>query len=415
LRKAEVQPKNKTAEKLLSNEHIFGFLSQPCCSFNCASYWSVHEIKSYLRKMANLKIEEKCAKVTDLLKLMITKEEEKGSHVINGSKFNLILSGKNVCPQTFVFLHGIGYNKCTQLVNDVVNNHQELLDQEEEELSINIPDFDNYDEPIIHRLNSEGEISSFSSKSRVQLFLKFLFQSEHFSEPMMGFPESHRRVSLFPTKNSVYQFYGTGEFNGIFGDFPEWVQELKKNPVSEKYFVKIWKDYFPNLFTESDKPQCCFCQQNDEKRKEFFKNKDFAKVNELVAEKKEHLFNAKSLFSFQKSQQLLSKLYANKSSFVIDNASSKSIPKYRKEKSDAWSKDKLTVHIGGTFEDETDSVYYLHPEIISESSNTILTQIHFTLLRLSQRSSQFEEITFIFDNHSTQFKKITSLFLTYIT
>jgi len=75
----------------------------------------------------------------------------------------------------------------------------------------------------------------------------------------------------------------------------------------------------------------------------------------------------------------------------------------RKEKSDAWSKDKLTVHIGGTFEDETDSIYYyLYPEIISESSNTILTQIHFTLLRLSQRSSQFEEITFIFDNHSTQ-------------
>jgi hypothetical protein len=99
----------------------------------------------------------------------------------------------------------------------------------------------------------------------------------------------------------------------------------------------------------------------------------------------------------------LSKLYARKNSFVIDNASSKSIPKYRKEKSDAWSKDKLTVHIGGTFEDETDSVlYYLYPEIISESSNTILTQIHFTLLRLSQRSSHFDEITFIFDNHSTQ-------------
>ena len=64
LRKSEMKPKNKTAEKLLSNEHVFSFLSQPCCSFNCISYWSVHETKSYLRKMANLSTEEKCYKVS---------------------------------------------------------------------------------------------------------------------------------------------------------------------------------------------------------------------------------------------------------------------------------------------------------------------------------------------------------------
>ncbi len=92
LRNSEIKPKNKTAEKLLSTEHIFSFLSQPCCSLNCISYWSIHEIKSYLRKMVNLNIKEKSTKISDLLKLMLTKEDDKGSHTINditGRRFNI--------------------------------------------------------------------------------------------------------------------------------------------------------------------------------------------------------------------------------------------------------------------------------------------------------------------------------------
>jgi hypothetical protein len=144
----------------------------------------------------------------------------------------LILSGKSVCPQTFVFLHGISYNKCAQLISAVTNNEKEFFDEELEapvdigvdvdvDVDIGFPNFDN---PVRH-LNSSGELPSFTSKSRILIFLKFLFESEHFSEPMMGLPESHRRVTLFSTKNSVFQFYGTGEFNGIFGDFPEWLEE----------------------------------------------------------------------------------------------------------------------------------------------------------------------------------------------
>jgi len=127
------------------------------------------------------------------------------------------------------------------------------------------------------------------------------------------------------------------------------------------------------------------------------------KVISLKREKNEHLKEARSLFTFQKNKQIETKLYPGKFSFVIDNAASKSLPKNRKEKSDAWSKDKLTVHIGGTFDDKTDSVYYyLYPELISESSNTILTQVHLTLSKIKEYKSAIDEITFIFDNHSTQ-------------
>jgi len=91
---------------------------------------------------------------------------------------------------------------------------------------------------------------------------------------------------------------------------------------------------------------------------------------------------------------------------------SKSTPKRRKEKNDAWSKDKLTWHIGGTFFDIDDSIrYFVYPELVNESANTIISQIHDTLHDAKARGIMLEKIHFIFDNHTTQ--KVSSVILYY--
>ena len=100
----------------------------------------------------------------------------------------------------------------------------------------------------------------------------------------------------------------------------------------------------------------------------------------MFNKKKDHLRKARAIFNTQKRLQIESKLYSDRVSYVIDIVASKSLPKRRKEKLDAWSKDKLTIHIGGLFEDRNDTIHYsLFPELISESSNTIITQIYETL------------------------------------
>ncbi len=82
---------------------------------------------------------------------------------------------------------------------------------------------------------------------------------------------------------------------------------------------------------------------------------------------------------------------------------SKSTPKRRKEKNDAWSKDKLTWHIGGTFFDVDDSIrYFVYPELVNESANAIISQIHDSLYEAKTRGITLEKVHFIFDNHSTQ-------------
>lgn len=89
-------------------------------------------------------------------------------------------------------------------------------------------------------------------------------------------------------------------------------------------------------------------------------------------------------------------------SFVVDNMASKMLPKRRRETTDAWSRDKLIVHLGGVYDDKTDSAYYyIYPETVSEDTNTILTQCHKALLRHIEKS-KLQDVVFIFDNHSTQ-------------
>lgn len=82
---------------------------------------------------------------------------------------------------------------------------------------------------------------------------------------------------------------------------------------------------------------------------------------------------------------------------------SKTIPKYRKESLEFWSKEKLTLHIGGTYIDSIDHVkYFIYPETISESSNTIISQIYNALMEIERQQLVKKMIIFVFDNHSTQ-------------
>ncbi len=86
---------------------------------------------------------------------------------------------------------------------------------------------------------------------------------------------------------------------------------------------------------------------------------------------------------------------------VIDNIKSKSLPKHHCQTETNWSKTRLTIHLGGTFYDNTFiKHYYIYPEIFSESGNTILSQINHELFR--NRSQGKKRVVFIFDNHSTQ-------------
>src|SRR6187399_1359044 len=77
-----------------------------------------------------------------------------------------------------------------------------------------------------------------SSKNLIKLFLKYLFDSEVYSEPMVGYPATHRRITLLPDKSSVYKFYSTGNFDGIFLELDDWIELVKSQPVTEKWFCR---------------------------------------------------------------------------------------------------------------------------------------------------------------------------------
>ena len=69
----------------------------------------------------------------------------------------------------------------------------------------------------------------------------------------------------------------------------------------------------------------------------------------------------------------------------------------------AWSQQHMVIHLGGTFCDFDDSKhYYLYPDVISESTNTILTQIVLTMNYTLTHCPEKTRINFVFDNHSTQ-------------
>jgi hypothetical protein len=202
----------------------------------------------------------------------------------------------------------------------------------------------------------------------------------------------------------VFDFFNTGKGGSIEDDsFAPLVALNYEIPLCFDWFNKIWNLEFPFLCTESDSPQCPECYNWDEKIRKALEEKDTPRYHRLKNNKNKHLEEASAVFKFQEAYRIRSKNYPNTQAILIDNMASKNIPKYRKEKADAWSKDKLTVHLGGSYSYNDDTVnYLLYPELANESANTILTQIDLILRNLRSREKQLHEVVFIFDNHSTQ-------------
>lgn len=191
--------------------------------------------------------------------------------------------------------------------------------------------------------------------------------------------------------------------DGIQGEFTDLVKINFDSPVSESWFTQVWKEQFPDLYTESDKPQCVECAKFKEDEKSAHRNKDGALVAILRQKKEEHLKNARAVFDVHKQSHARAPIYEEEGSLVIDNMASKTIPKFRKEKSDSWSKQKLVLHIGGTHFDHNSEVhYFIYPEIISESANTIVSQLADSLKKLKETKQKIANVTITFDNHSTQ-------------
>lgn len=175
------------------------------------------------------------------------------------------------------------------------------------------------------------------------------------------------------------------------------------SPCSESWFIQVWKEQFPTLFTENDKPQCVQCFEFKENQKEAFRKKDGALATTIRLQKDQHLKQARDIFELHKNAHARAPVFAEEASIVVDNMASKVLPKFRKEKSDTWSKQKLVVHIGGTHFDHNSEVhYYIYPEIISESANTIISQLEDSLRKLKGWKPKLQNVTITFDNHSTQ-------------
>ncbi len=104
--------------------------------------------------------------------------DEEGVNVIGGTRFSLKVCGKSICPHSFVLLFGISYGKLVNLVVDI-NTSRPLVDDESLE---------------------EDFTDDLTQQDRIRAFLKFLFDSDVYSEPMVGYPESFRRITLFSCK-----------------------------------------------------------------------------------------------------------------------------------------------------------------------------------------------------------------------
>ena len=60
-----LQPKSKTAARLMSIEYINHCIHEKCCLLDCLSHWTTHELKSYVSHNANLNQKEKTDKLLE--------------------------------------------------------------------------------------------------------------------------------------------------------------------------------------------------------------------------------------------------------------------------------------------------------------------------------------------------------------
>jgi len=194
-----------------------------------------------------------------------------------------------------------------------------------------------------------------------------------------------------------------GNEDNIQGDFDGLVHINFDSPCSFSWFSEVWDNYAPKLITESDHPQCVECFELTSQHREALHRKDNVGAINILEKKNKHIENAHKVFEVSKLAHAHAAIYAEEAAIVVDNMASKSIPKFKKEKSDSWSKDKLTLHIGGThFDHSGDIKYYIYPELISESANTITSQLADSLLILKNSKPSLKVVTITFDNHSTQ-------------
>ena len=161
-------------------------------------------------------------------------------------------------------------------------------------------------------------------------------------------------------------------------------------------------EYFPDLCTESDKPQCPECFECDEQIRAAHQTKDHVVVQMISEKKKQHRNNARELFELQKKIQARSITFSEEGSLVVDNMASKSIPKHRRDKSDAWSKDKLTLILGVLIMTIIQQLIILFILIFNQSANTIISQLADSLKRLKLSKPSIQRVTISFDNHATQ-------------
>ena len=107
--------------------------------------------------------------------------------------------------------------------------------------------------------------------------------------------------------------------------------------------MALWKKFFANLITESERPQCEHCA--------LYRSKLISATSlERVIYRRDlqaHLSNQKRMKIISSQGRLLSMCYPEDiTSIVVDNMTSKSFPKFRRETTKDWSQPKLLLHIG---------------------------------------------------------------------
>lgn len=83
-----------------------------------------------------------------------------------------------------------------------------------------------------------------------------------FLQYLVDFPYSEsvpssecNQLNFFQNKEDVFKFFCVGSHDGINGEFEHLISQNLNCPMSFEHFKNTWKIHFPNLLTESDRPQ----------------------------------------------------------------------------------------------------------------------------------------------------------------
>lgn len=198
-----------------SNDYVHKCLDTKCCNNFCLRSWTWNEIKSYTSQNANLTNKEKKEKLKPLLMNM---QDENGTHKVEGNIFNLKVHGKSLCPAAFNLIFGVSHGTLQKIVREMMDNVDPNPEEDEANAEWN-----------------EGECHQ-TQQDRIFIFLKFLLESDLFSEPMVGYPECYRRITLFPNKEIVYEVFTTGKQNNITIDEFQKFIDTDHNPITFDWF-----------------------------------------------------------------------------------------------------------------------------------------------------------------------------------